>query len=142
MAFNQIVAQENKYTNNQLRELYQFKKNREINDYIDTLYDYIYQNVIHNAMEGINEYHFTIELNSDLSYALLVPKYDIDNYINIRMVIGSMRREIISMYNINLIDLIPKLFDKIKDTFPEINLEKWKNIIDKNDPRDYYTLSW
>ena len=142
MAFNQIVSQENKYSNNQLRELFQIKKNKEINDHIDTQYYIIYKNVINNAREGINEYHFTILLYPNSSYQDKVPKYNKDNYINIGIVRSSICREKSSMYNINLIDLIPKLFDKIKDTFPEINLEKWKNIGNKDDLRDYYTLSW
>ena len=139
MAFNQIVTQENKYTNNQLRELFEIEKNKRINDHIDTQYNFVYRNVIQRATQGINEYHFTIALNPDSYYPNIVYEYDRDNDINIGIVRGSICKQIISMYNINLIDLVQTLFDKIKDTFPEINIGKLKI---KNDPRDYYTLSW
>lgn len=123
-----VFCKENIYYKKNLRDLYEKETIRKIQEIIDNKYKCIYENIIGIAKVGYNEFKFTIFCEGE---------------------IGGQLPEHFKKHMFNILPeekFTTKILDKIKETFPDITINKIEIKYPNNNGHygkcNEYTFSW
>jgi len=138
-SFANFVVPQKKHYKTELRALFEKEKNRVLFNLVESEFEYIYKNIISSAKQGKTKIHFVI-----LSLQTI---YQFKNQAILQNENG-MLQIIQEIYKPPISELVDKIVDKLKYTFPDSNITYWKKPKQEyNDPNyynyyNYYTLSW
>jgi hypothetical protein len=111
--------------NRHLRGLFEKEKNKLIHESVEKAYNGIYSNVIYLAKQGETEMKFSL--------------FCISHEDDLERIVHVERTSPSNLYSIKWSELVPKVVDKIKHTFPEITLTSYRL---RQDNCEYFSVKW